>query len=125
LHKEHISQVQRPLAHMIATDPTARAKRLYHLVYHPDWLAMALERVLHHTGSQTPGVDGVTRRQCKDEAFKSAFLGDIASALTHRPSTPQPCRRVYIPKPHKPTPQRPFGIPVIADRTVQMAVKMR
>lgn len=79
---------------------------------------------MRNTGSQTPGVDGVTRRQFKDEAFKSAFLVDIADALKHRTYTPQPCRRVYIPKPHKPTQQRPLGIPVIADRTVQMVVKM-
>jgi RNA-directed DNA polymerase len=110
---------------MIEVDPSARATRLYNLVYHPDWLATALERVLRNTGSHTPGVDGVTLRQFKDEAFKSAFLMDIADALKHRTFTPQPCRRVYIPKPHKPTQQRPLGIPVIADRTVQMIVKMR
>jgi retron-type reverse transcriptase len=57
-------------------------------------LATALERVLRNTGSHTPGVDGVTLRQFKDEAFKSAFLMDIADALKHRTFTPQPCRRV-------------------------------
>jgi retron-type reverse transcriptase len=124
LNKENISRVQRQLAHMIKVDPSARAKRLYNLVYHPDWLATALERVLRNTGSQTPGVDGVTLRQFKEEAFKSAFLVDIADALKHRTYAPQPCRRVYIPKPHKPTQHRPFGIPVIADRTVQMVVTM-
>jgi RNA-directed DNA polymerase len=124
LNKENISRVQRQLAHMIKVDPSARAKRLYNLVYHPDWLATALERVLRNTGSQTPGVDGVTLRQLKDEAFKRAFLVEIADALKHRTYAPQPCRRVYIPKPHKPTQQRPLGIPVIADRTVQMVVTM-
>ena len=74
MNKENISRVQRQLAHMIAVDPTARAKRLYNLVYHPEWLATALERVLRNTGSQTPGVDGVTVRQVKDEAFKRAFF---------------------------------------------------
>ena len=83
---------------MIEGDASARAKRLYNLVYHPDWLATALERVLRNTGSQTPGVDGVTLRQCKDEAFKSAFLEDIADALKHRTYAPPPCRRVYIPR---------------------------
>jgi RNA-directed DNA polymerase len=124
LNKENISRVQRQLAHMIKVDPSARAKRLYNLVYHPDWLATALERVLRNTGSQTPGVDGVTLRQLKDEAFKRAFLVEIADALKHRTYAPQPCRRVYISKPHKPTQQRPLGIPVIADRTVQMVVTM-
>ena len=35
----------------------------------------ALERVLRNTGSQTPGVDGVTLRQFKDEAFKRVLGG--------------------------------------------------
>jgi RNA-directed DNA polymerase len=124
LNKENISHVHRQLAHMIAVAPAARAKRLYTLVDHPDWLATALERVLYNAGSQTPGVDGVTARQCKDKAFKRRCLTDIADALTHRTYTPQPCRRVYIPKPHNPHQQRPLGIPALADRTVQMAVKM-
>ena len=94
------------------------------MVYHPDGLEVALDGVVRNTGSQTPGVDGVTVRQCKAEACKRAFLEDIAEALKHRTYAPPPCRRVYIPKPHQPTQQRPLGIPTVADRTVQMVVKM-
>ncbi len=124
MNKENISQVQRRLAQAVEADPTYRAKRLFNLVYHPDWLAYALEHVLQNRGSQTPGVDGITARQFKDEAYKQQFLQKLAHDLKERTYKPQPCRRVYIPKPNKPDQQRPLGIPAIADRTVQMVLKM-
>jgi hypothetical protein len=55
LNKENISQIQKRLAQAMEADPSYRAKRLFNLVYHPDWLAEALERVLQNQGSQTPG----------------------------------------------------------------------
>ena len=74
MNKENISQVQRKLAQAVEADPTYRAKRLFNLVYHPDWLAYALERVLRNKGSHTPGIDGVTARKFRDEAHKVQFL---------------------------------------------------
>ncbi len=124
MNKENISQIQRQLAQAVEADPTYRAKRLFNLVYHPDWLASALERVLQNQGSQTPGIDGLTARQLREEEDKQQFLQELASSLKHGTYHPQPCRRVYIPKPHKPNQKRPLGIAVIADRTVQTVVKM-
>jgi RNA-directed DNA polymerase len=124
LNKENISQVQRRLAQAVETDPTYRAKRLFNLVYHPDWLAYALKRVLQNKGSQTPGIDGVTARQFRDEAYRARFLWDLANDLKRRTYQPLPCRRTYIPKPGKRNQQRPLGILVIADRTVQTVMKM-
>jgi group II intron reverse transcriptase/maturase len=124
LNKENISQIQKRLAKAIEADPNYRAKRLFNLVYHPDWLAYALERVLQNQGSQTPGVDGITARKFREEGYKQQFLRELATDLKQGTYQPQPCRRVYIPKPHKPTQKRPLGIAVIADRTVQTVVKM-
>ena len=124
MNKENISQVQRRLAQAIEADPTSRAKRLFNLVYHPDWLAYALERVLQNQGSHTPGIDKVTARKFKEEAYQQQFLQELAQNLKRGTYQPQPCRRVYVPKPNKPDQLRPLGIPTIADRTVQMAVKM-
>jgi len=105
-------------------NPNYRAKRLFNLVYHPDWLAYALECILQNQGSDTPGVDGVTARHFKEDGYKQQFLQELASELKRGTYKPQPCRRVYIPKPNKPDQKRPLGIPAIADRTVQMVVKM-
>ena len=124
MNKENISQVQRRIAQAVEADPNYRAKRLFSLVYHPDWLAYALERVLQNRGSQTPGIDGVTARRFQDEAYKQQFLRELKNDLKGRTYQPQPCRRVYIPKPGKPNQRRPLGIPAIADRTVQTVVKI-
>ncbi len=124
LNKENISQIQRRLAQAVAADPAYRAKRLFNLVYHPDWLAYALDHVLQNRGSQTAGVDGVTARSFRDAAYKARFLDELANDLRSRTYRPQPCRRVYIPKVNKPDQKRPLGIPTIADRTVQMVIKM-
>lgn len=124
MNKENISQIQKRLAQAMEADPNYRAKRLFNLVYHPDWLAEALERVLQNQGSQTPGVDGITARKFREEDYKQEFLRELATDLKQGTYRPQPCRRVYIPKPHKPDQKRPLGIAVIADRTVQTVVKM-
>jgi retron-type reverse transcriptase len=113
LNKENISQVQRKLAQEVEANPNYRAKRLYNLVYHPDWLAYALERILQNRGSQTPGIDGVTARQLRKEERKQLFLWELADDLKKHEYKPQPCRRVYIPKPNKPGQKRPLGIPIL------------
>ncbi len=94
LNKENISQIQRRLAQAVAADPAYRAKRLFNLVYHPDWLAYALDHVLQNRGSQTAGVDGVTARSFRDAAYKARFLDELANDLRSRTYRPQPCRRV-------------------------------
>lgn len=124
LNKENISQIQRRLAQAVTADPDYRAKRLFNLVYHPVWLAYALEQVLRNRGSQTAGVDGVTVRRFQEATYKAQFLDELAIALCERTYRPQPVRRVYIAKTNKPEQKRPLGIPTIADRTVQMVVKM-
>jgi hypothetical protein len=81
LNKENISQIQKRLAQAVAADPNYRAKRLYSLVYHPDWLAYALERVLQNQGSQTAGIDGITAQQLRKEEDKQQFLNELAELL--------------------------------------------
>lgn len=65
-----------------------------------------------NAGRMTPGVDGKVVLEPQDKAD----LVDWAQRHS-RSWTPQPVRRVYIPKANGK--QRPLGIPVIADRALQ------
>lgn len=68
------------------------------------------------------GVDQVTFDVIENEIGVSNFLRDIQSRLRAKRYKPQPVRRVFIPKAAGGV--RPLGIPVIADRVVQAAVKI-
>jgi RNA-directed DNA polymerase len=81
-------------------------------------LRAAWERVKANQGSG--GVDNVTI-----EAFAvglDARLESLAEQLRSGTYTPQPVRRAYIPKPGS-SERRPLGIPTIADRIVQTALR--
>ena len=68
------------------------------------------------------GAAGVDRMSV--ERFAQArdfYLAELAGALRDGSYTPQPVRRVYIPKGKG---QRPLGIPAVKDRVVQAALKL-
>jgi len=68
------------------------------------------------------GAAGVDRMSV--ERFAQArdfYLTELAGALRDGSYTPQPVRRVYIPKGKG---QRPLGIPAVKDRVVQAALKL-
>ncbi|MCL4851410.1 MAG: hypothetical protein KJZ78_08480, partial [Bryobacteraceae bacterium] len=69
-----------------------------------------------------PGVDRQTFEEIENGAGIDAFLNDVRQKLVGKRYKPLPVRRVFIPKADGT--QRPLGIPVIADRVVQAAVKM-
>ena len=72
--------------------------------------AMAVKRVTHNKGKNTPGVD---RAIWSTPASRYKAI----DTLRRRGYQPQPLRRVYIPKANGK--QRPLGIPTIKDRAVQ------
>ena len=75
---------------------------------------------LSSKGSQTPGIDRVTRsifeKNLQDE------LTTIRCQLLNGTYKPSPVRRVYIPKANGK--KRPLGIPTLRDRVVQRAMHM-
>lgn len=78
---------------------------------------LAIRRVTQqNTGRNTPGVDGV---MCNTPQARVHLFN---TGLHLRGYTPQPVRRVYIPKSNGK--QRPLGIPTIRDRVMQAIVKM-
>ncbi len=68
------------------------------------------------------GAAGVDRMSVKKFAqARDCYLAELARALRDGSYSPQPVRRVYIPKGKG---QRPLGIPAVKDRVVQAALKL-
>jgi RNA-directed DNA polymerase len=72
--------------------------------------ALAVKRVTHNQGKNTPGVDGAIWST-------PASRYKAIDTLRRRGYQPQPLRRVYIPKANGK--QRPLGIPTMKDRAMQ------
>lgn len=92
--------------------------RLQRLLLH-SWSAkcLAVRRVTQdNQGKKAAGVDGV---KLLTPQQRRTLVADLS--LTKRA---QPVRRVWIPKPHTTTEQRPLGIPVMHDRAAQALAKL-
>ena len=114
-----MAEKQRFLARTASEHPDHRFTNLYDLLHWDCWMHISAERVLARPGSQTDGVDNVTRA-----AFKKDYerhMTALLDQLRRRTYEPQPVRRVYIPK-HDGK-KRPLGIPTLRDRIVQEALR--
>ena len=72
--------------------------------------ALAVKRVTHNKGKNTPGVDGAVWRS-------PASRYKAIDTLRRCEYQPRPLRRVYIPKTNGKL--RPLGIPTMKDRAMQ------
>jgi RNA-directed DNA polymerase len=106
---------QRKLWHRAAVRP-------HNLVYHPDFLTVAWERVRGNKGARTAGVDRVISRFISEYADVVAFLGDARDQLKSRVFSPLPVRERLIPKAGQPGKFRRLGIPTAMDRLVQASL---
>ena len=94
---------------------------LYDHVCRTDTLEAAWATVRRNNGA--PGVDKVSIEQiAATPESEAAFVAAIQQSLRERTYRAQPVRRVYIPKADGRL--RPLGIPTIADRVVQAAVRL-
>jgi len=114
--------MQAKLHQWAADDPGRRFDDLYNLIHHPDFLAVAWERVRGNKGARTPGVDRVIPAFITDEADVAAFLNDTRGQLKARTFTPLPVRERMIPKTGSPGRFRRLGIPSAMDRLVQASL---
>src|SRR5205085_9954647 len=78
--------------------------------------------VVGNTGARTAGVDRYTVRDITERVGVEAFLADIRHQLKARTFRPLPVRERMIPKPGGRL--RKLGIPTVADRVVQAALKL-
>jgi RNA-directed DNA polymerase len=114
-----VGKLQTALHTKAKNAPDYRFYALYDKVYRRDVLAFAYVRSRNNGG--VPGVDG----QSFDDIEKSGrdqWLDELAEELRSGTYSPQPVKRVYIPKGDGK--QRPLGIPCIKDRVVQTAVML-
>jgi len=119
-----VSQIQTKLHCWAATDPGRRFDDLFNLVHDPATLVMAWDRVEGNTGARTAGSDGLTVARIEDEIGVAVFLDDLREQLRAGTFRPQPVRERKIPKPGGAGKVRRLGIPTVADRVVQAALKL-
>ena len=115
--------VQRKLYQWSWENPTEPYRDLWNWVTDPRNLRCAWRSIATNKGKRTSGVDGETVESIVSRLGVDAFLDGLRNELRQRSYCPSPARRVWIPKRGKPGKFRPLGIPTVADRVVQCAVK--
>jgi RNA-directed DNA polymerase len=121
---ERVAGMQAKLHRWAAADPGRRFDDLFNLVHDPATLFIAFCRVAGNQGASTPGVDGITAGYVKEVVGVPGFLDDLRGALRDGSFRPLPVRERIIPKPGGSGKLRRLGIPAIADRVVQAALKL-
>jgi RNA-directed DNA polymerase len=119
-----VSEMQTKLHHWAAADPGRRFDDLFNFVYDPATLLVAFDRVAGNAGAKTPGVDGLTVAAVEASVGMPGFLDGLRIQLKDGSFRPLPVRERKIPKPGGSGKVRKLGIPTIADRVVQAALKL-
>jgi RNA-directed DNA polymerase len=117
-----VRRMQTKLHLWATTDPGRRFDDVFNLVYHPDFLTVAWDRVRGNKGARTAGVDRVIPAFISDDADVVAFLADTRDRLKCRAFRPLPARERLIPKPGQAGKFRRLGIPSAMDRLVQASL---
>jgi RNA-directed DNA polymerase len=119
-----VAEMQTKLHRWAAADPGRRFDDLFNFVHDPATLIVAFSRVAGNRGANTPGIDGVTAAEIEEAVSVPGFLDDLRVRLKAGTFTPLPVRERTIPKPGGSGKVRKLGIPTIADRVVQAALKL-
>ena len=115
--------VQRKLYQWSRNNPESCYRELWNWVTDFRNLRCAWRKIASNKGSRTAGIDGKTVTRIRNGEGSDAFLAKLREDLRTGSYRPRPCRRKLIPKPGQPGKFRPLGIPTVADRVVQGAVK--
>lgn len=122
--RARVSEMQAKLHRWAAADTGRRFDDLFNLVHDPATLLAAWSRVASNTGARTAGSDGLTVARIEAQMGVEVFLEDIRQALKDGSFRPQRVRERKIPKPGGSGKVRSLGIPTVADRVVQAALKL-
>jgi RNA-directed DNA polymerase len=116
-----VRRMQTKLHQWATEDRSRRFNDLYNLIYDPAFLVHAWERVSSNAGARTPGVDKATVWRIQNRTGVEVFLRNVWEQLKTRTFRPLPVRQTHIPKANGKL--RKLGIPTVADRVVQAALK--
>jgi RNA-directed DNA polymerase len=119
-----VAGMQAKLHRWAAADPGRRFDDLFNLVHDPATLYLAYCRVAGNRGANTPGVDGMTVALVEERTGAREFLDDLRAQLKEGTFRPLPVRERMIPKPGGSGKLRKLGIPAVADKVVQAALKL-
>jgi RNA-directed DNA polymerase len=119
-----VSGMQAKLHRWAAADPGRRFDDLFNLVHDPATLLVAWHRVVGNTGARTAGVDGMNTVDVEQDIGVQVFLDDLRTAIRAGTFRLMPVRERMIPKPGGDGKMRRLGIPTVADRVVQAALKL-
>jgi RNA-directed DNA polymerase len=119
-----VSEMQAKLHRWAVADPGRRFDDLFNFVCDPATLLVAFARVAGNRGARTPGIDGLTVADVEGMVGVAGFLDDLRASLKTGLFQPLPVRERLIPKSGGSGKVRRLGIPVIADRVVQAALKL-
>jgi RNA-directed DNA polymerase len=121
--KDWLLNEQRKLYKRSLDNPDYTFQKLWGLITDPRNLRIALARVAGNKGKRTAGVDGKTVRTVMSVEGAGPFVERLREALRKGEFSPSPVRRVLLPKTGQAGKFRPLGIPTVADRVIQAAVK--
>jgi group II intron reverse transcriptase/maturase len=116
-----VRELQRTLYRAAKADSGRRFHALYDKVYRRDVLERAWELVRAKKGAA--GIDRQTITNVEEYGV-AKLLDELAADLKDGSYRPLAARRVFIPKPGRPTEQRPLSIPAVRDRVVQAATRI-
>ena len=122
--RRRVSEMQVKLHRWAAADPGRRFDDLFNLIHDPATLMVAFDRVAGNQGARTAGVDGLTAVDVEQDIGALEFLDGLRSDVKSGEFRPLPVRERKIPKPGGSGKVRSLGIPTVADRTVQAALKL-
>ena len=119
-----VAGMQAKLHRWAAADPGRRFDDLFSFVHDPATLYVAYCRVEGNRGANTPGVDGLTVKLVAERTGVQEVLDDLRAQLKAGTFRPLPVRERKIPKPGGSGKLRKLGIPAVADKVVQAALKL-
>jgi RNA-directed DNA polymerase len=119
-----VSGMQARLPRWAVADPGRRSGDLFSLVHDPATLEVAWGRVAGNTGARSAGVDGRTAAGVGQDFGVQEFPDDLRSAVKAGTFGPMPVRERMIPRPGGGGKMRRLGIPAVAGRVVQAALKL-